>query len=195
LSQNIRVIPHRGIFAGAVLAVALVACAKPPPPGRTLPDFALTGVTTVGTAPLNLSGLAGRVWIADFIYTTCAGPCPLLSANMAGLQKKLPPAIGLLSFTVDPDNDTPQVLADYARRFGADPKRWLFVTGPQAAQVRLLREGFLLPAVASPGAPAGQNVSHSTKMVLIDAQGRIRGYYDGDDAASLDKIAVDARSL
>ncbi len=182
-------------MSSLVLAAVLAACAKAPPPGRTLPNFALTAVTTAGTAPLNLHGLIGRVWIADFVYTTCAGPCPLLSANMAGLQKKLPPSIGLLSFTVDPENDTPAVLAAYAGRFGADPKRWLFVTGPKDAQVRLIRDGFLIAAVSSPDAPAGQNVSHSTKMALIDAQGRIRGYYDGDDAASLDKLAVDAESL
>jgi protein SCO1/2 len=183
----------RALLAGVALAVA--ACAKAPPPGRALPDFALTAVTTAGASPLNLRGLAGRVWIADFVYTTCAGPCPLLTANMAGLQKKLPPSVGLLSFTVDPDEDTPEVLVAYAGRFGADPKRWLFVTGPKDAEIRLLRDGFLMPAVASPDAPAGQNVSHSTKMVLVDAQGRIRGYYDGDDADSLAKLAADARSL
>ncbi len=170
-------------------------CGKAPPPLRALPDFSLTAVTIDGTSPLDLRALRGRVWVADFVYTTCAGPCPMLTANMAGLQKRLPKSVGLLSFTVDPDVDSPEVLTVYARKFGADPHRWFFVDGEKAALVKLFRDGFQIAAVESAGAPVGQNVAHTTKFVLIDGDGRIRGYYDGDDGASLDKLAADATKL
>lgn len=170
-------------------------CAKAPPPGRALPDFALTAVTTEGTSPLDLRALRGRVWVADFVYTRCAGPCPLLTANMAALQRRLPSAVGLLSFTVDPDHDSPEVLTVYARKFGADPQRWYFVTGEKPALLRLYRDGFQIGVAEDPAAEPGQNVSHSTKFVLLDAEGRIRGYYDGDDPASLDTLAGDASRL
>ncbi|MDE2142570.1 MAG: SCO family protein [Elusimicrobia bacterium] len=148
-----------------------------------------------GTSPLDLRALRGRVWIADFVYTRCAGPCPMLSANMAGLQKRLPKSVGLLSFTVDPDHDSPEVLTEYARKFGADPQRWWFVAGDKPSLVKLFRDGFQIAVAESAAAPEGQNVAHTTKFVLIDGEGRIRGYYDGDDAASLDKLAADASRL
>ena len=170
-------------------------CAKAPPPGRALPDFALTAVTIDGTSPLDLRALRGRVWVADFVYTRCAGPCPLLSAGMAGLQKRLPSSVGLLSFTVDPDHDAPEVLTVYARKFGADPQRWFFVTGDKPALLKLYRDGFQIAVAENAAAEPGQNVSHTTKFVLLDGEGRIRGYYDGDDPASLDKLEADARRL
>ncbi|MDE2511283.1 MAG: SCO family protein [Elusimicrobia bacterium] len=152
-------------------------------------------MTVDGTSPLDLRALRGRVWIADFVYTRCAGPCPMLSANMAGLQKRLPKSVGLLSFTVDPDHDSPEVLTEYARKFGADPQRWWFVAGDKPSLVKLFRDGFQIAVAESAAAPEGQNVAHTTKFVLIDGEGRIRGYYDGDDNASLAKLAADASRL
>jgi protein SCO1/2 len=186
------------VLLSAVLCIitfVISGCAKAPPPLRALPDFALTAVTVDGTSPLDLRALRGRVWIADFVYTSCAGPCPMLTANMAGLQKRLPKSIGLLSFTVDPDHDAPEVLAVYARRFGADPQRWFFVDGDKPALMRLFRDGFQIGVAESAAAEPGQNVAHTTKFVLLDGEGRIRGYYDGDDSAALDKLAADARRL
>jgi cytochrome oxidase Cu insertion factor (SCO1/SenC/PrrC family) len=171
------------------------ACSPAPKPQKPLPDFSLTAVTVDGTSPFDLRTMKGRVWIADFIFTRCAGPCPMLTANMAGLQKKLPKSIGFLSFTVDPDHDAPEVLTLYARKFGADPQRWFFLTGEKAELVRLIRDGFLLPVVENAAAAPGERVTHSTKMVLVDAQGRLLGWYDGDDQASLEKLAADARKL
>lgn len=178
-----------------IATIVISGCAKAPPPLRALPDFSLTAVTVDGTSPLDLRALRGRVWIADFVYTRCSGPCPLLTANMAALQKKLPKSIGLLSFTVDPDHDSPEVLNVYARKFGADAQRWFFVTGDKPGLLKLFRDGFQIAAVESAEAPEGQNVAHTTKFVLIDGDGRLRGYYDGDDAAALDKLAADASRL
>ena len=119
----------------------------------------------------------------------------MLTANMAGLQKRLPKSVGLLSFTVDPDHDGPEALTEYARKFGADPQRWFFVDGDKAALTKLFRDGFQIAVAESAAAEPGQNVAHTTKFVLLDGEGRIRGYYDGDDAASLDRLSADARRL
>ena len=181
------------VFYIAVLFAA--GCAKAPPPLRALPDFSLTAVTIDGTSPLDLRALRGRVWIVDFVYTTCAGPCPMLTANMAALQKRLPKSVGLLSFTVDPDHDIPEALGAYARKFGADPQRWFFVDGDKPALLKLFRDGFQIAVAENAAAEPGQNVAHTTKFVLLDGEGRIRGYYDGDDPASLDKLSADAQRL
>ncbi len=170
-------------------------CSPAPKPQRALPDFSLTAVTVDGTSPFDARALRGRVWIADFVYTRCAGPCPLLTANMQGLQKRLPKSIGLLSFTVDPDHDSPEVLNVYARQFKADPQRWFFLTGEKADLIRLVRDGFLLPVVENAAAQEGEKIAHSTKFVLIDADARVRGWYDGDDAAALEKLEADAKKL
>lgn len=178
-----------------MLVFVVSGCAKAPPAARALPDFAATSVAGDATSALNRGALSGRVWIVDFVYTTCAGPCPLLSAHMESLQKRLPASVGLLSFTVDPDHDSPAVLARYARRFHADPRRWLFATGGKAALMTLYRDGFLIPVVESAAAAPGQNVAHTTKFVLLDRRARIVGYYDGDDPAALDRLAADAERL
>ena len=181
------------VFYIAILIAS--GCAKAPPPLRELPDFALTAVTVDGVSPLDSRALRGRVWIADFVYTSCAGPCPMLTSALAGLQRRLPKSVGFLSFTVDPDHDSPEVLAVYARKFGADPQRWFFVDGDKAVLTRLFRDGFQLAVAESAAAEPGQRVAHTTKFVLIDGDGRIRGYYDGDDGAALDRLAADAKRL
>lgn len=183
----------RSVFYIVVLLIS--ACSPAPKPQKALPNFSLTAVTIDGTSPLTLETLRGRVWIADFVYTRCAGPCPMLTANMASLQKSLPKKIGFLSFTVDPDHDEPEVLTLYARKFGADPQRWFFLTGEKTELIKLVRDGFLLPVVENAAALPGERFAHSTKFVLIDDQGRVRGWYDGDDAAALAKLEADAKAL
>jgi protein SCO1/2 len=119
----------------------------------------------------------------------------MLSTRMAGLQKSLPPGINLVSFTVDPDTDSPETLQAYARSYAADPRRWRFATGDKAGLYRLLRESFLLPVVEDSGAPAGVRVTHSTKFALVDGSMTVRGYYDGQDKAELASLERDAKSL
>jgi len=176
-------------------ALAGSGCGGSSPPSRRLPDFALTAVTADGASPFDRRALQGRVWIADFVYTTCRGPCPLLSADMASLQRRLPPSVGLLSFTVDPDHDSPEVLAVYARRFGADPQRWFFLTGDRPELARLLRDGFQVASAEDAAAGPGRNITHTTRFVLIDARGRLRGYFDGSDPAALDALVIAAKRL
>ncbi len=114
---------------------------------------------------------------------------------MEKLQAELPSEIQLVSFTVDPDGDTPEALKAYARRFSADPRRWRFVTGDKTGLYRLLRQGFKLPVVEDARAPAGARVTHSAKFALVDSSMTVRGYYDGQDSSELAFLARDAQAL
>ena len=128
--------------------------------------------------------LAGKIWIADFIYTTCPGPCPLITANMAKIQDAVAndPHVQLVSFTVDPQTDTPAVLAKYADQYHADPNRWWFLTGPEKPLYDLIQNGFYQVVQDNRGKPPqdGQyTVTHSTYFALVDADGNVRSFYDG----------------
>jgi protein SCO1/2 len=147
---------------------ALPACARPLPVFGDVPDFALTDQAGRTVAKKDLLGSA---WVADFIYTGCATACPALTQRMAELKADA----RLVSFSVDPEVDTPGRLMVYAERFGADPSSWSFLTGPAEEVRRTVSEGFKLSAQK-----VDADVFHSEKLVLVDARGRIRGYYDAD---------------
>lgn len=126
---------------------------------------------------------AGKVWVVDFFFTTCSGPCPRISAQMRELQDELKDTdVRLVSISVDPSADTPTALADYAARIGADPARWWFLTGDEAATYDLIRSSFALPVERVDEALLGFQVSHATKLVVVDGRGRVRGYYGGETA-------------
>lgn len=152
-----------------------------------VPDFQLTsqdGETFSGRS------LKGHVWVADFIYTTCPGPCPRMTSQMSALQKATAstPDIRLVSFTVDPAHDTPPALAAYASKNHANPARWTFLTGKQEALQALSRDAFHLSDVDS-------SMNHSTRFVLVDQKGRIRGYYGTMTGDPVAQLAADARQL
>ena len=145
--------------------------------------------------PFTTESLGGHVWIADFVFTRCPDFCPALTTRMAGLQKRLAHGddpIRLVSFSVDPAHDTPEVLAEYATRAGAGDG-WLFVTGPRAPIADMLRNGFKV-AWADDGPPSAP-ITHSDRFVLVDRALRIRGYYHGTDADDVDRLARDAGAL
>ncbi len=139
--------------------------------------------------------LLGSVWIADFIFTRCAGPCPELALRMRSLQQSLESRQGkvkLVSISLDPDFDTPRVLTKYASRHQADANRWLFLTGPDQKEIHtLVQSGFLQTVIPAEG---GNPIIHSTYFVLVDTLGRIRGFYDGLDPGTKLQLldAVDA---
>ncbi len=151
------------------------------------PLFRLTDQTG---RPFDSAFLKGRVWIADFIFTSCAGTCPGMSSKTALLQQRLSPEILLVSFSVDPKRDTPPVLAEYARRYGARPGRWFFLTGPEEEIRRVAQQGFHL-SVAEGGSPE-EPIVHSVRFVLVDPIGKIRGYYDSNEPAQMEKLIRDA---
>ena len=155
-----------------------------------VPDFALTERSG---APVTDDDLRGGVWVADFIFTTCAGPCPLMSRHMSQLQDALGDRdVRLVSFTVDPEKDTPEKLTEYAKRYGADPERWLFLTGEQKALYQMIQKGFLLAvddgSLTPGGEPGPGIITHSVKFVLIDKDNQIRGYYSGKEADIVEQI-------
>ena len=161
-----------------------------------VPDFTL--IERSGQE-VSLSDLRGRPWVANFIFTNCAGPCPLLSAQMRKLQKTSADLeqVRLVSFSVDPDRDTPEVLREYATSFNADSNRWLFLTGDKDELYKLIRGGFKLAvdggSEADPlrdSAPAGI-ITHSTRFVMIDSAARIRRYYDGKEPDVTQQILSD----
>jgi protein SCO1/2 len=143
---------------------------------------------------IRASDLAGHVWVADFIFTHCPDFCPALTTRMRGLQDRLGASdpVRLVSFSVDPGRDTPEVLREYAARAGAGPA-WFFVTGPREDMARLLRDGFHV-AWADDGPPASP-ITHSDRFVLVDRQLRIRGYYHGTDRDEMERLVRDAEAL
>jgi protein SCO1/2 len=184
------------VAAGAVAVVAARARpAREPPRLGSLPDFRL--VERSGR-PLSLADLRGRPWVADFIFTQCGGACPAMTARMARLRRDVSPDVQFVSFTVDPAHDTPEVLARYAATFRAD-EGWRFVTGPAKDLYALSVAGFKLAAMEVP--PAEQAAGgdgpflHSSKFVLVDGAGVIRGYYDSTDEAAMRTLAEDTAAL
>ena len=137
--------------------------------------------------------LLGRPWVASFVFTRCTGPCPRVVSTLRELQRRLDPAspARIVTFSVDPEHDTPDVLAAYARSLEADPARWTFLTGSEEAIERTIREGFLSPIERAPeGTPVGMSVSHRTQLVAVDAQGRVRGFYSGETPDDLDLLVA-----
>lgn len=161
----------------------------------TVPDFALT---ERGGSTVTLAQLRGKIWIANFIYTTCTDTCPLQTAMMAKLQEQYAgdPEVRLVSITVDPEHDTPEALALYADKYQADAKRWYFLTGQRDRIVQLIQHGFHLAVSAVPaGADPGGMIPHSPRFVLVDKEARIRGYYDSREAQALVRIKSDIDTL
>ena len=155
-----------------------------------VPDFAL--IDEAGR-PFDSVQLKGQVWIADFIFTSCAGQCPQMTDQMRLLQQRLPRAVQFVSITVDPARDTPAALTQYGQAHGADPARWHFLTGELAAISRLSKEGFRL-SFAEGGSP-DEPITHSVRFVLLDQAGQIRGAYDGTDPKAVHRLIGDAKRL
>ena len=157
---------------------------------QPVPTFTLTDQTGQS---FGSESLKGRVWIADFIFTSCAGSCPQMTEKMAVLQRRLPAEIQFVSISVDPSRDSPPILAEYARRFGAQDQRWHFLTGSQTVITPLVAQGFRL-SIAEGGSPE-EPITHSIRFVLIGRDGTIRGYYDSTDPKTVEQLKQDAVAL
>src|SRR6266852_9369813 len=173
-----------------VLVFALVGCGARTsslPVFYDVPEFEL--VAQDGQ-PFDSKVLAGKIWVADFIYTTCPGPCPRMTSQMHEVQDAIVkmPDVKLVSFTVDPARDTPSVLADYANTHGASSEHWYFLTGPETTLQKLDRDVFKLVSLNA-------SMEHSTRFVLVDRQSRIRGYYDTSEARAIPRLIDDIYAL
>lgn len=187
------------VLAGAFVAWALTwdigsksVAAGSLPVGAAVPDFSLTERSGKTVAK---SDLLGKVWIADFVFTRCSGPCPTLSARMQRLQLHFAKDadLRLVTFSLDPLVDTPAVLHDYANRFHADFDRWWFLTTDNESKMHeLVKSGFFQTVIPAHG---DKELIHSEYLVLIDRQGHIRGAYLGTDFENQPQLVADTEKL
>ncbi len=167
---------------------------EPPVLGQ-VPPFELLNRDGRG---ISREDLLGEPWIADFIFTSCRVTCPAMTQRMASLRTRLPSTqLHLVSISVDPETDRPDILEKYARIYEAQD-RWLFLTGETEEVYELIEGGFKLGVHVA--APEDLNrsmepITHSTRFVLVDASGYIRGYYDAFDTVSLTRLLKDLRRL
>ena len=169
-------------------ALLLTSCIRPTPLEDLgpAPSFQLTSETG---QPFDSKSLAGHVWVADFVYTTCTGPCPMMSSQMHRIQEQTAEMtdLRLVSFTVDPAHDTPPVLAAYAKHFKQDPYRWVFLTG-EMSKLNDVGLGFKLNSIDG-------SLSHSTRFALVDRKGHIRGFYVTGEDTFMPRLMHDIRQL
>ncbi len=178
-------------FAGALAVLRMWQPQSNLPVLGSVPNFDLTERSGKS---VSLNDLKGHVWVADFIFTSCAGSCPMMTQGMKQLRAQLNEAtdVRFVSFSVDPKRDTPQVLNEYASTHGANVVNWLFLTGDEARIHELAAKGFML---AVQKATDKEPILHSQKFVLVDAEGRIRGYYDIDDPSAKQNLLSDIHVL
>lgn len=202
-------VPGRRLLVGllVVLVAAVVPaiivptlmCRRADPELADLGEVGSFALTDERGAPFNEAALHGHVTIVSFLFTRCDTICPVTTMRMARLQEKTFDArerIKLASFSVDPAYDTPDRLAEYARRYQADPARWRFVTGPVEPMRRLVEGPFMNSMTNEGVTPSGApQISHSGYFLLVDHDAHLRGAYDSNDVKRLDEMIRDARYL
>jgi protein SCO1/2 len=149
--------------------------------------------------PITAASLRGRVWAAAFFFTRCPSVCPRITRRMRDLQQRAAKqhvALELVSFSVDPENDTPEVLSAYAKEYGADLASWRFLTGDLEVVRKTSEQGFKLALDGKPTPGADHlGLFHGSHLVLVDARGIIRGYYRTSEDAQMTQILEDAALL
>ena len=155
-------------------------------------DFSLTNQNNQNITHVDYDG---HIYVVDFFFTTCPSICPIMTENMAHLQSLLNdlPEVKLLSFSVTPDIDTPEVLKAYAQQKGVDESRWNLLTGNKKEIYNLARRSYLV--VQEDGNGDEHDMIHTENFVLIDKKRRIRGYYDGTQREAMDQIRTDINTL
>lgn len=190
-----------GLLAGAFAAVAVLFLFewihRPPPPPliAVVPEFTL--VERSG-APVTRADLLGRPWVADFFFTRCAVYCPRLTARMQELGERLPARarVRRVSISVDPEHDTPEVLAQYARKSGVDSEDFTLLTGDLEAIKKTSVEGFKMALEGTPDAGADHlGMLHGSHLVLVDKALGIAGYYRTSDDGEMQRLLADAATL
>ena len=157
---------------------------KPPAMRLQLPDFQLTNERG---QPFGSKDLQGKVYVADFVFTSCPTVCPKLTERMSKIQhrsRNLGTSFQLVTFTVDPENDTPERLAEYARGIHANPARWSFLTGSLGDVETTVVKGFKLAMGKEQVGEGIFSIFHGERFVLVDQKGMIRGYYEATDAGT-----------
>lgn len=183
-----------GLWAVLLLAMVGVVAGKlfwPKP--ENVPDVLFPAATFKLTdqdgQPFGNEQLAGKPYIAAFVFTQCASICPKMTTEMSRLQGELPAEIRLVSFSVDPERDTPAVLKQYAATHKADESRWRFLTGDRATMTTVARDMKLVFQEGTPDHP----ITHSPRILLIDEKNQIRGTYDSQSPEKLKALVEDAK--
>jgi protein SCO1 len=174
----------------AVAAFMSVSCADPAkklPVYNQVPHFNLTDSSGQS---FDSNSLKGKVWIADFIYTNCPGPCPRMTSQMHGVEREIEDDddVRIVSFSVDPARDSPPVLNDFARRFGGPTPQWSFLTGAPETLHELASNVFMVGDLIGV-------MDHSTKFMVVDKKGRVRGYYSTFDPKGIETLLHDVNAL
>ena len=161
--------------------------AQPLPVLGKVQDFTLTDLNR---QPFGSNNLQGKVWVANFFFTTCSGICPVMNKNIAALTRsfQMTGNVHFVSISVNPEQDTPEALKAYAAKFPSDNKRWHFLTGPRDMIQDLSISSFKIGSIDEP-------MFHSANLVLVDRYMQIRGYYDGTDQKAIQKLFTDLAQL
>jgi cytochrome oxidase Cu insertion factor (SCO1/SenC/PrrC family) len=168
------------------------ATAAPGPLMFDVPPFAL--VDQNGN-PVTRESLRGRPWVAAFIFTRCpTGVCPMMAARLGKLQDAIDPRVRLVSFSVDPERDTPEVLRRYAASFGADGERWSLLTGDKAT-IYAVADAMKVAVMPAPTPERPDDITHSDRFILVDADGKVRQTYRSNDEDAMAKLQQDVREL
>ncbi len=183
-----------GLLLAALLVTRIVLTPRPsaPKPLLALPAYTLTDHHG---KPFGAADLRGKAYIADFVFTSCPSVCPRLTKRMAEVQRRtedMGDALRLVTFSVDPENDTPEVLARYATKYGANEARWTFLTGPLGEVETVVLRGFKIALGKKQSSEGILEIFHGERFVLVDGEGKIRGFYDADDEG-ITAIVRDAR--
>ncbi len=198
----------------AATTVVLLACRRDAPPLQDLGVLPAFAMTDQDGRPVDDTSLRGTVWIANFLFTSCPTQCPPLAKATAELQNRLKawmpatgkPPVRIISISVDPMTDTPEVLRAYGQKYGADTRVWSLLTGEYETMERLVVQGFMQPIIRADRvtglpsehtailAPTPLDTAHSLRFVLVDRQGHLRGLFDRD-AAGMQALEAAARGL
>jgi len=157
-----------------------------------IPDFSLTSSQNKERGS---SQMEGKLTIVDFFFTSCPSICPIMSTEMERVDDAFrnENSVQIYSISIDPEYDTPEVLAEYAKSHMATPEKWFFLTGDKSEIYNLARCGFILPTLDGMGDP--EEFIHSDKFVLVDDLGRIRGYYSGTNRDEVDRLILETKIL
>lgn len=202
-SRRIALVGGVGVIVGALVLTAVTLktadtrTAEASPVGASKPsvpiifeDGPVYALTAANGESFTQESMRGHIYVASFIFTSCPGICPVMTREMKAIQDEFArnPSVHFVSFSVDPATDTPEVLTEYAEKNGANPERWHFLTGPVEDVMTTCSEGFRLGDPESP-------LDHSSRFILVDRAGRIRGYYDSMSDEELKQLRADIRRL
>lgn len=181
------------IYIGVAIFLIISFFFKDSQPAKELPEIGNIPqfeFTNSDGNTVTLDSLKGKVWVADFIFTTCTMACPMMTGNMNIVHKKFKKNdnVRLVSISVYPEYDTPEVLKNYASQYDADTEKWLFLTGKEDAVKDIIRDGFKIGDYED-------IIFHSEKFALVDKKGIIRAYYNGMKSEDMKQLKKDINAL